>query len=395
VGTLKTWILPALVWIAGCGDPSEEPPPVAADQWPSPSDEEGIRYGRQMETAAKTDLETFRALIDWDVLLEKVTQGLGTEKIRRGFVRGAKKALRGNGGLAAMIVKAVAAGGSYRFLRIRERDRRKRAVFRLTDGDSGGFNYHEMILAKNPAGNVAAIDIYIHMAGETLSRNFRRNFLKMAAASGGLGRLSGIDRDYLAHLETLGKMTRDLRGGRHQEVLDAYATLPRSLREEKAAQIIRIQAAAEVDDKIYLAALDDFRRRYPDDAGIDIVSLDHYILNKRFDAALGCIDRIEKSVGGDIELNLARAQIYLGQGKPARARQATRAVIDQLPDMGDAYWTLVDVALLEKDHDETVRVLELLEQRFSMVFLDIETIPAYADFVRSARYRAWKKSRAK
>ena len=384
----------------GCGrdesHTSVEAPRVAADSWPAPSDEECAAYARQLEAAVADNPRAVNAMIDWDVLLKKVTAGIdGVDDFRRGFVRGIKKALDRTPSLAGQIVQAVQAGGSYQYLRTRHRAASKRVLFRLTLPDDNGINYHELILAKRPDGRIKALDIYVYASGETFSTTLRRIYLPVVAKQKRslLAKLAKKESDFVSHVDKLQRMASGVRTGQYQQALDAYESLPPSVKKEKVFLLMRVQAAMHVNDDVYMAAIDDFRKNYPDDACIDLLSFDGHLIKKQYDQALGCIERLDRSVGGDLHLSVMRAGVYVKQGRYPEARKATQAVIDQLPDFEDSYWTMLDVSVHEKKFDEALKLLRHLEQEFDAVFADMTQIPDYAEFVKSPQFLEWKRSR--
>ena len=74
-------------------------------------------------------------------------------------------------------------------------------------------------------------------------------------------------------------------------------------------------------------------------------------------------------------------------------RGAAQGAIDQEPDYEDCYWNAVNVALAARNFDDVLKYLNLLEEEFQTEFLDLTTIPHYAEFVKSAQYQKWLESR--
>ena len=53
--------------------------------------------------------------------------------------------------------------------------------------------------------------------------------------------------------------------------------------------------------------LEDFRKYYSQDPCLDLLLIDYYTLKKDYAQAIPCVDRLDKSVGGDPYLNVLRA----------------------------------------------------------------------------------------
>ena len=128
---------------------------TAADQWPNPPEDACQAFGAALQQAVEEgNVASINVRIDWDVIIEKVvgdTRGMGNFVDQ--FVKGAKIGIEGANGLAGELSKTVGQGGNYKLLRIRTRDGRSSAVFRHLSQEVG-VNYHEYLLALNPAGDV-------------------------------------------------------------------------------------------------------------------------------------------------------------------------------------------------------------------------------------------------
>ena len=259
-------------------------------------------------------------------------------------------------------------------------------------GDAG-VNYHEMVLAKRPDGEIKAIDVYVYLSGEMASTTMRRVFLALFAHWRRRGiRLDSKDSEFLAHAETLKRMTRGNAEGSYAQVCDAFESLPPSLKGNKAFLLSRLQAAAHLDEESYLEAIDALRTHYPNDASVELVSIDGYLIRKQYNETLGAIERLDRLVGGDPRLALIRAGVYVAQGDHTEARRATRRVIDAEPDFEDSYWTMFEISVFEKKFDESVKWLRVLERKFDVALLDLSEVDGLEEFVASSPYRKWQDS---
>ena len=64
----------------------------------------------------------------------------------------------------------------------------------------------------------------------------------------------------------------------------------------------------------------------------DLILMNHYVLGRRADDALACIDRLGKAVGGDPYLDADRAGIYLNKGDLAAAKKCAQKAAAVEPD---------------------------------------------------------------
>jgi tetratricopeptide (TPR) repeat protein len=375
---------------SGVGAPALAEAPVG----PPVTDEECRAFAATIEDAVLAgDVAAFNALIDWDATLETAMAGIeAPEASRRGFIQGVKSSMKQEQGIVSQIIATIKGGGSYKLLHIRARDKRKTALFRLAMPDGDGVNYHEFVLSRRRDGKVRAVDAYIFISGELMSQAMRRMYLP-AAAEGSHGlfdRLLGTEKVFMKNLPRFQRMTAEVRAGRPAEALEIFRQLPPELQKNKNILMVRLQAAQAVGDEDYSRALEDLRAAHPDDACIDMISIDYYLLKKDYPRAFACLDRLDKAVGGDPYVNVMRAGIHTDEKQYGLAKQDARKAIEEDPTIQDAFWTLVTISLEERNFADTVTLLDQLEGRFHIPFGDITALPVFAEFVRSPEYRAWK-----
>jgi len=351
------------------------------------TEKEATEFARRIERDQAAGRErAFDALFDFEGLIEDASLGLElTAQEKSDFIKGARKSSMG-----AQI--SAAGGNSYRCLRSRVIDGRRVLTFRLWSEQ--GLNYHDLRLKKTPGG-LRIADNFIYLSGESTLSIMRRGTLAIAANDP--VRRKKVPEwavDFLNNMRKILEFQREARSERPQDALKTFAGFPESLRKDRMIQVLRILAAAKVGDKEFLEAEAEYSRHFPEDSCKDLICFDALILRKDFPAALKSIDRIDKSVGGDPLLNFHRGTIHLEMGKVAESRAFGLKAAKDVPYLQEPRWLLVTVALNEKEHAETVKLLEGLERDFKLVMENFDTIPDYADFVKSREYRDWLKSRA-
>jgi tetratricopeptide (TPR) repeat protein len=217
-------------------------------------------------------------------------------------------------------------------------------------------------------------------------------YIPLAAqvSRGLLDRLLGSEQAFMKNFPKFQQMMTDLRGGRPVDALKIYEQFPPELKKDKNILLTRLQAAQAVNDEEYARAIEDLRAAHPDDACIDMISIDYYLLKKDDGQAFTCLDRLDKAVGGDPYVDVMRASIHTDAKQYDLARQDAQRAIDADPDLQDAYWTLMTIALEEHNFGETVTLLDQLEGHFQIPFGDMTQLPVFSEFVQSPEYRAWK-----
>ncbi len=370
--------------VAATGGADTVAPTASSD--PSISDEEREQFCQQVEQAvAANKSDELHALIDWDAILDKVTQGVEFDpEFAKGFRAGMMKT--SGGAFEQRICKAVADGGDYKFLHMQKIDGYYGPLFRLREE---GTNYHLYTLARSKDGKIRANDLYVVASGENMVQTLRRVFVASATKPGFVERLQGKDNLYRRNLDSIVKMNTAFQEGRPADALKIYKTLPSEVQKEKFLMLMHIYFSQPVDDHEYLAAIAAYRQAFPSDGASDLLSIDYYLIKKQFQQAREAVDRLDKLVGGDPYLAVLKAGVYLQEEKLGPAAETIERAIEADPTMLDSYWTRVGIALQAKDHAATLAWLKQLDANFTMDWSDLAQTPQYADFVTSDEYQEW------
>jgi hypothetical protein len=388
--------------IAAAADPPAGQAPAATN---APAKEvtaeEAKKWAAELQRVVRVqDVDTFNQLFDWDAFVAKATAIPGNSpelnKFRKSFRQGLKSAsVSPKAGFAHLIMAAVEAAGDYRPLRIHREDGHERALFRLISSN-GALNYHDYVLDRSTQGNVVATDVYIFLIGELYSQNLRRSFLPLAHQSGAarLENLVGADKDFVAHLSEFNQMSRYVKEKNWRQAMNTYKALPASVRESKTALMVRLFATQSISDSEYLAAIDELRKKYPDDGMIDLISIDAYVLRNAYDKSLESIEHLDKTVGGDPYLKILRANVLEREKKLDAARDLVQSALADEPTLLRGYYAMIDISLARHDPAETLKWMKNAEAQ-GVKFGDLKAVSAFAEFVKSPQYKTWLKSHGK
>jgi hypothetical protein len=407
--SLAVWIGSGRLGTAvAAAQPDQSPPDTksaaksADTAAPKPiSAEEATKWAADLQHAVRVqDIDTFNRLVDWDAFVAKATALPGNspqvKEFRANFARGLKAAtVNPRSGFGRAVMGAIEASGDYKALRIHNEGGQIRVLFRLVSS-SGALNYHDWVLSRSGDGKTIAADCYVFLIGELYSQNLRRSFLPLANKSGGasVDKLSRPEKDFVESFTQFAQMGRFVRERNWRQALNTYKELPASVQESKPAMTMRLLATQSVSDAEYLATIDDFRKRYPNDAMIDLISVDAYILRKSYDKALESIDRVDKAIGRDPYLKVLRGNVLLRENKLNAARDMVQDAVVQDPNLLRGYYSLIDISLARRDYADTVKSLKKAES-LGVTFGDLTAVPAFAAFVKSAEYKNWLKTHGK
>lgn len=328
---------------------------------------------------------------DVDAMVDRALQGVeASEASKSGFRKGVKKSFS----VGKKIAENLKGEASFKFLRVRTVDGRTRALFRLIA--DGSINFQEFLLEASPGGGARAVDFFTWLNGEWVSESIRRMYVTaLASEPGALGKVVGKDNDYAANLPKVQRMQALREPGKPEEALKLFASLPASLKKEKCVLIVRCMAAGDVGGKEAIDALEAFRKVFPGDASISILSLAPCTAAGRFDQALLAVDELEKALGGDAYLHYQRAEIHFAAGAMDQARAAAAKAIAEEKTLTEPYWVMVTISLKEKKFADTSKWLLVIEKDLGIEIGDVAQIDEYKEYAASPECKAWRKARGK
>lgn len=369
-----------LLLISCDGDPGKgEPQKVTITR------ERAETFARSVETAMNEgNASLVDNAFDLNAIFDRVTEDIvTTDADRESFLSGVKPGF----GFAEKLTRELGTEGTFRLVHFNWNEGRPAALYRIVPPD-GSLNYVELIFGDRDDTTVTIDDVFMYNTGELFTSSMRR--LMGADRSNPLYNM--ISSDVKENATTVTAMTELVRNGEYRKALQRYETVPGRLKNDKIVQAMRLRAAMEVGDEEYKAALVDVRQRFPDDPSLNLILIDHYYLNKQHDSMLVLLNRLDSTVGGDPYLNVYRALVSGDQGKYDLGRNQLEEVMTYDSTLVVPYYNLMTLALKHEEHAATVRMIEVLENRFNQKFDPalIESNEAYAQFARSDEYRAWR-----
>jgi tetratricopeptide (TPR) repeat protein len=385
----------AVLDAAGPGVPKEPPRPV--------TEAEARAFAKKLESAvANGDKQTVNRLFRREEIVQRALAGFDDEAAVRRISGIAKDP--SNDFLTTLVAGAVQSGGSYSLLRVDMRDQRPRAIMRFVNGD--GLAYHEIYLDRHADGEVVAHDLYMMATGEFMSHAFRRvYFLGLPEeewkSEKRLAVLTQDERETFDNLLVMKKMGSCVRTGRYSDAILCYRRLPAKLQSQKYLRMTAITVAALAKDEVeWRLLIEECRRDYPGDLGVDLISIGYLRDTKKWEECLQCIERVDKAIGGDPYLWVQRADVMFEAGRLGQAKLYTEKAIEQDPKMEHGYTMRIQIAIQETNHADALFWLKKFTlQTGAPVDLDaIRANPANASFVASAQFREleqWCKAQKK
>lgn len=285
-------------------------------------------------------------------------------------------------------------GLSVKFLGVKRDSDEVAIVLRMLI-EPNGFDYFRFVLARRPV-SIRIVDAFILRQGESNSSLIRRTFQQALAAEKQrvAEKLTPEESQSLLALQQIKLMAEDMPAGRYREYLDKYDNLPEEFKSDMTLLAFRVECAKRIGNETYFQVVSDVRDRKPNEPAIDVMCLDAYLLQKKFDEAHACLDRINQSIGPDPFLDVLNADYYFQEGKLEAAKAKATEVLTADSSLIGAHWLLVHISLREKDFASTCGFLDRLEKEHKVEVASTLKLDVYADFVKSPEYQAWSVSKA-
>ena len=328
----------------------------AADPGRPATEAEAAKFASELQSALQSQ-QGLGSLVDGERIVERAGADLDLPLAQaRGAAQGFSKKF------SDALQRSLQRGGTYKLMANRLVGQERRVKFRLLDPE-GAFNYNDYVVVTRGKKS-AAEDIHVLVAGEAISMTLRRVFLPLAAENkrGLIERLTTKERGFLEQLPLLKQMSQW--EANPKGALAAYASLPEPLKLDKNCLLMRTQAARILnDDAVYIQAMEDFRRAFPNDVAQLIMSLDYLYLKKRYQELLDQVTTLERVSGPDAHLNVIRAGVQYELADVPAAREELRSALQREPDLAEAVTLAIALDLAANDEAGALLKIRDAQQR--------------------------------
>ena len=344
---------------------------------------EANQFGQDWETAVgQNKMEQAKALVDWSLIASRVIEPFDvSEEFRTGFMRGASQLHRQ---ILNPMSQALDRGGSYRFVKIVQREGKYHAIFRLLLPGDGGLNYHQLRLNKK-AGQVVADRFFVGISGETLAETMRS-----AVGPAAMAQSANKSNDALQKMNQLRQMSQAIREGQRDRVMEIYSQLDDETKRSKICMLYRLMAIdADRQPDAFVKAVDEYIQRFPNDPSLGLVTMDAAMLRGDAEFLKRAYNQLNNWVGGDDYLTLMVAGALVGIGSPQAGIELAGNTDPGPLKIADAHDYRLTVDLAKQDYPAVLKNLRILRDQFGLEIQDISKSENFAGFVQSPQYQQW------
>lgn len=288
----------------------------------------------------------------------------------------------------APISSVMKAGGAYQLVHVKQRDDGSFALFRLLSVD-GTYNYH-LLRIRKIRGQIRADQFFNASEGDELSETIRADIAGQAEHLMSSKQITDAQKRLLEDLK-IQKQMRDAVGFEfEEEALKIYNQLPARLQMSRLPMLYRIRAIPDTDQATYLAAVKEFLAKFPNDPAIGFIALDAAAVSQDVDLLQRGHKILREWTGGDPYLDLLVGTSLAALGQAELAKKITESVDPSNIDVPAGHTYKLSIASANGDHEEVLKQLGLLRDRYKINFQDLDKIEQFKSFVKSPQYEQWK-----
>ncbi|MFT3712857.1 MAG: hypothetical protein QM817_34830 [Archangium sp.] len=354
-----------------------------------PTDAELTEFGKALAADFMGGKDPVTSKVDGNLLLDRALNGTKVpDDFRRGFVKGLAQGFRQSfGALAA----ETGNGGSVRWMRNVKIDGQSGVQLRVLY-KGGAFNFVEFLVVKDGVGTLRIADFYDLANGSFRSEDVRLLALPVLAdlKLDSLDRMLGKEQSLLKHIDSLQKINDASIKSDWEGVRTVWTGLPKEVQEHRLFIKPYISALSSIDEAAYAKAMARYLTLYPDDAAAQVMGIDFYFLRKRWPDCLKAIAAVEKRAGADAWFDYLRGAVLTEDKKLGEAKTSLEAAVKREPSLPEPYYSLIDLALLEKKFADAAKWMGACEKATGVSF-DAHA-QGFEEFLASKEGKAWDKA---
>lgn len=331
--------------------------------------------------------------IAWERIAKRAVMGLqGTPEYLDGLRAGIVDSGQDKQVWAKKIFNELEANGHYRLVTAIQNGEGYRAIFCL-NGECG-LNYHEYLIELVDEEPIV-VDIYICLAGERISDTVNRR-IALASSSTSSNWLQKLFKDRVIDdklLKKFSEVSTVAHQGNYEEARKLYNALPEAMQADKLLLLSLHKAALLSDNKHgAMYVIEKIINFHEGDPMLDLLLLDKYAIEDRYDKCLPVIDRLDERIGGDPFLDTYRSYALFSSGRLEEALAKANAAVMALPEVEECFWALVDAQLALNKYPAAADTMHRLESEHDIEFGNLRNVESYEGFVESPAGLKWLES---
>ena len=235
------------------------------------------------------------------------------------------------------VYELMAGSGSFKKVKQYQKEGNQRIIYRING--SSGFTYIEVELASEKE-KVGIADIYLYNTGQNLSATVADLMKKLFSHE-----QSTIGDQLSARLSAI---SQHLKNTNYEFAKAEFDRLPYDIRNNRLYEIQYLNIMSKIGGPPYLEYQQKIETKYADDAGFQLMMIDVYLNQKKYDKAIASINQIDSVINKDPFLDYHRGLVSNMKADSEGAIKYFKQVIASEPTFPDPYPELV-VCLAKKN----------------------------------------------
>ena len=329
--------------------------------------------------------------VDFDSVLNRAFKQIDvSETFKKNFIAGFKPKAKSR--IGDQILGPVPESGTVKLIKTNIRKSSAEGTYRFDFGDNG-YGYIRFIIQRQNQSDFQIIDWYDYARGQRYSESLASVIRTMAPRAGIIGKLQDIASNKDSESEQLMKIAKLIRTNDFDGMKKFFYQSDSSLQKNWTLMgSVLMIANRSNDEAFYKDVLASISQHFGNDERAGFILIDYYFYQKTFAKILPILARYEKIfINNDSGILLLKANTYVELKQFDLAHEAALKSIQIEKDFEDGYWTLVSLAISQKNYASAVKYLKSLESQFGYQFEqgDFQEDEFYKNFVLSQEFAKW------
>ncbi len=245
----------------------------------------------------------------------------------------------------------------------------------------GGLEFIELLFAAEDSSKIS--DFYLATNGRFISRTIAENIGLLSQQSDSIIKnLFGIGKIKPEAVKTVREIGENSKNGNFKGVLTQIESLPIELKRSRNFLVMKVFAAANLDEDTHLAALAELDKFHGHDSSLTMMLLDYYLINNDFEKLDVAFKKLKSRYTDDASIMNLEANIQFTKGNSVRAMQLAEECLAKEPTLFDGHYTRLYLLINEDRLDEAKRAYQLMLKQFDDALINqlLEEDPALAEW---------------
>lgn len=313
--------------------------------------QEALDFAKKLEISiGKRQAQFLDDAMDINLLLKRadLPSGKNAAAFRSGLVSGMK--------MGTSIVNGISDQGEYVFIKEYEKNDTPHLIFRVYD--AGRLNYHDIELVRSD-GLCKVADMYIYITGEKLSETLHNFYLQLAEEI----KNSQNDDSSSMWLDKITEIRSLFEEKKYEKANELFRDIPEKVRSGKLFQVLHISVCSNLSQEEYVAAIDEYRKLFPDEPNTALLLIDGYILHKEYNKALDAVNELDSTINKDPFLDFYRYLCYNLLQEKDKSKESIERLVRNEPDFRKGVIELIATYLADHDYEQAKPWIEKYKLR--------------------------------